>query len=335
MEKFTNVNIKKERKRITRNLILSILAIIISIMLSIWCQYTIDTAYKNAKGLNEIIVGEDKNKEDKVVYLNARTIPYQFAVQEGNENSFYIVMDDVYMYIAYLSPYNYMELNKEEIKENPIRIQGVTKLISKEIKELALEAYNEVVEEEHKLTMADFDNYFGSVYIDCTVEADNDIGFFQEIGAFIFGTAGFICLIINVIQKIRFNKNVKKLDEYMIEKLDKEMNDSNSFYYEKLHLYLTENYIINFRGTFKAIEYQDIVWMYSMIYRTNGIKTNQSIKVMTKDGKKQEIAVINAVTKTRKEMYEEIWNTILSKNSKMAVGYTKEAEKQAKEMLEK
>ena len=115
-----------------------------------------------------------------------------------------------------------------------------------------------------------------------------------------------------------------KMDEDLIEKLDNEMNDADAFYYEKTHLYLTKNYIINFQGRFKVIEYRDVIWMYAMNYRTNGIKTSQSINIMDVKGKVTSIATINIVTKEKKEIYDEIWNTIASKNKNILLGYTKE-----------
>ena len=125
-----------------------------------------------------------------------------------------------------------------------------------------------------------------------------------------------------------------KMDEDLIEKLDNEMNDTDAFYYKKTHLYLTKNYIINFQGRFKVIEYRDVIWMYAMNYRTNGIKTSQSINIMDVKGKVTSIATINIVTKEKKEIYDEIWNTIASKNTNILLGYTKENAETAKTMKE-
>ena len=119
------------------------------------------------------------------------------------------------------------------------------------------------------------------------------------------------------------------MDEDLIEKLDNEMNDADAFYYEKTHLYLTKNYIINFQGRFKVIEYRDVILMYAMNYRTS-----QSINIMDVKGKVTSIATINIVTKEKKEIYDEIWNTIASKNKNILLGYTKENAETAKTMKE-
>lgn len=333
MEKFTNTNILKEKKRLTKNILIAFLVLAVGVAMGVWAYYTVQDAYASAKPLNDIIM-EEGEQEDKMATLSVQRTPYQFAVQDGNQNSYYIVMDNKYMYIAYMSPDGYNLLNKTDIKENPIEVKGVTKLISKEIKELALEAYNEGLEEEKQLTMADFNSYFGSVYLDMT-QSDTDVAIIQEILCMLSLLFGIVMLIVFTVQKIKFSRNIKKMDEDMMEKLDDEMNSQSAFYYEKAHLYLTEHYIINFKGTFKAIEYQDVIWMYSMVYRTNGIKTQQSIKVMTKDGKTYEIAAIDVVTKAKKEIYNEIWNTIVAKNNHIILGYTKEAAQEAKSLIEK
>lgn len=335
MGKFTNVNIKKEMKKLNKNLIISVIALVVGIALGFWSYYEVDKAHQNARTLNEIIVDESKDKENKIATVEVKYVPYQFAVQEGNDNSYYIVMDDTYMYIAYMPSYTFNALNREDINENSSVLAGTTKLTTRAIKELAVEAYNESVEEEYKITIADFEDYFGSVYLDTTVTGDDDIAVFQELGCFMFTIGGLFGLVICGIQKFRFSRSIKKMDEDLIEKLDNEMNASDAFYYEKLHLYLTKNYIVNFQGSFKVIDYKDIIWMYAMNYRTNGIKTSQSIRVMTKDGKNHQIAAINVISKAQKEMYEEIWNTIASKNGTILLGYTKENAIEAKEMIEK
>ena len=55
---------------------------------------------------------------------------------------------------------------------------------------------------------------------------------------------------------------------------------------------------------------------------------------MTKDGQTHEIAAIDIATRTKKELYGEIWNTIIAKNNRIILGYTKEAEEEAKERIE-
>ena len=52
---------------------------------------------------------------------------------------------------------------------------------------------------------------------------------------------------------------------------------------------------------------------------------------MTKDGKKHTIATINLITKAKKEIFDEIWKTISSKNPEIKMGFTQENIKEMKE----
>lgn len=333
MDKFTNPSIKKEKKRLTRNVLISILLLIIAVALEVWGYYINENAKANSKPLNDIIVSKEENKEDKIATINAQSKPYLFAEEKEGTNGYHIVSDDKFMYIVYMSKYDELN-NKENIATEPVEIQGVTKLISKDVKEFALKAYNTGLEPEEQLTMADFNSYFGEVYLDITETGTSDVAELQTLGGLLVGMFGIVMLVVTVVQKVKFSSGIKKMEETTIETLDDEMNSSDSFYYEAIHLYLTNHYIINFKGSFRVIEYQDIIWMYPMTYRTNGIKTNQSIKVMTKDGKTHEIAAIDVTTKARKEAYNEIWNTIVNKNNRIVLGYTKEAEEEAKSRIE-
>ena len=321
MKKFTNQNVLKEIKNINKIIIIGIIILVFGIALGLWGGYEIDKTSENAKSFSELLLS-DEEKENQIAKLDVTHVPYQFAVQDGNDNSYYV---------AYMPTSTFNSLNREDISENPGKIEGMTKLATREIKELAVEAYNDAIEDEnYKITVADYDNYFGSVYLDASEDALLDVGSLQMTGC-------MICLIIlltGIIKKVHFNISVKKMDEDLIEKLDNEMNDTDAFYYEKTHLYLTKNYIINFQGRFKVIEYRDVIWMYAMNYRTNGIKTSQSINIMDVKGKVTSIATINIVTKEKKEVYDEIWNTIASKNTNILLGYTKENAETAKTMKE-
>lgn len=324
---FTNVNIKKEQGKRIGRLIIALLLIAISLGCKYWEIKTIEKANKNITDLNSIIVSSD-DKGNKKAYLDAQSIPYKFAVYDDTSksyysNSYYIVSDDKYLYIVYMSPSDFSKLNKEDIYDNPIRIEGVTKFTTKDIKKLAISAYNRSVEnDEDKITLADFDNYFGSVYLDTIV--DSPVANIQFCLFLLFMLVGVITLITQLVPLISFKSRISKLEGVSLDELDKEMNSKDAFYYEKAHLYLTDHYIINFGGMFRIIRYEDILWMYPFEQRTNGIKTSQSIKVLTNDGKTSTIATIDVITKKKKEAYEEIWSSILEKNNTMLLGYTKE-----------
>lgn len=323
MRRVKNENVKKEYRKKIVMVVIGVVLLLCAFGCKLWQQQIITKTEEDVRDLNSIIVSEDSSKSDKVAYMNAQTIPYKFAGYDDTTDSYYIVCDEQYMYIVYMSLSDFDKLNHESIKTTPIKIQGVTKQTTKDVKELALDAYNDGLEESEQLTMEDFNDYFGEVYLDLTTETGAVAGL--QIGLFILLLLfGGILFGVGIHELLSFNRSLKKLDAIKIEDLDNEMNDKEAFYYSKAHLYLTRNYIINFGGTFRIIPYKDILWMYRFEQRTNGIKTAQSLKVLTNEGKTYNIANIDLVTKKSKEIFEEIWNTIVNKNENIVLGYTKE-----------
>lgn len=333
---FTNKAVEKERKKQKIFLWIGILSVIIMAIFMFYGNKKVDDAEKNKDTMHNVIIKEKEDERTgKKAYLNVYTVPYKFAVYNDTTDAYYFVMDDKYMYVAYMTVADYNMLNKEDIGTNPVKVEGVTEKTPDDIKKLAIDAYNEAMEnEEDKLTLNDFDNYFGSIYLDMT-QSDEAIGDFQYLMGVIFGILGLVMFIIFAIYKMSFKKGVRKLDSSEITKIDMEMNDPEAFYYEKAHLFLTKNYIINFAGIFNVINYKDIIWIYPFVMRTNGIKTSQSIMVVTKDGKAKKVADIDVFTKGKKEIFDEIFNTIASKNDKIIIGYDKESQMKAKEELKK
>lgn len=323
MNKFTNVNIKKEYKKKIRGIIISVVLILIGIVCKYLSDIKVKNINKNRKDLDSIITSDVKDKANKLAYLDVKAKPFLLAVSKSTKNKYYIMSDGEFLYIAYMSPEDYKKLNVDSITEKSIRVEGMTKYTSKEIQKFAIDAYNEGLEEDKKITSSDFNSYFGSVYLDMTKKASDEITlplilFIATLGV------GNIMLIVTLISLFVFAKSINKLDGMKINELDNEMNDSTAFYYSKVRLYLTKNYIINFNGSFRAIKYTDILWMYPYEVRRNGVKVSQSIKILVNDAKTYIIATIDVYTKKSKAVYDEIWDTIVSKNKDMLLGYTSE-----------
>lgn len=280
-------------------------------------------ADKEITNLNSIIISS-KEKEDKLAFLNIQSKPYKFAVYDDTKNSYYIVSDGQYLYVVFMSPEDYQKLDKKDTHNSPVRVKGVTKTTTKEIKKLAIEAYNRTLQEnDKKLTISDYDHYFGAVYLDMITTSTTTSLIFLSIFFFI-AFFGAVFALSNLFELIGIAYSIKKLEVAKIEELDQEMNSSDAIFYNKANLYLTKNYIISFENRLKVINYKDILWIYLYEQRTNGIKTTQSIKILTNDGKTSTIATIALITKKKKKMYNEIWNTIINKNDQILIGFTKE-----------
>ena len=330
MKKLKNENIKKEQNLMIRNIVIFFIILIISFACKLWEIQINKKADSEITDL-ETIINQGTNNDDKRAYLHINVEPFKFATSDGSNRSYYIVTAENYLYIAYMNDTEYEKIKNDENLVNSITIDGVTSIIPDDIKNIEIEVYNEGLEDEYKIDDdSKFYSYFGNVYLDTTTKETSN-AFLAKCLFIILAAIGGIGIVIATYRYISFNKAMEKMDSIKFKELEEEINKPDAFYYEKAHLYLTDKYIVNFNGKFVVLDYNDIIWAYTYEQRRNGIKTLQAIKVMNKEGKTYLIATMSGWTKAEKETYNEIWNTITSKNTNMLVGYTKENIKEIKE----
>lgn len=317
----TNENVLKEQKGITKKIFIWIFIIFASFGLFILGDYLNEKDKNKSENLETIIMSKDENKESLHTFVEVKKNPYKFAVSNDTTDAYYILTDGNYLYVAYMSESDYNKVNDEKDYDGTIKIEGITGIPSSDVKKLAIDTYNELFEAE--LTTADYDIYFGDVYIDMTKEYSSSTNILIVIG-FIALLVGIICLIINIAKKISYSKNIKKLSRVELKHINDELNDPKSFYYNYAKVYLTENYIVSISLPFCVIKYADILWMYKHVQRTNGIKTNEAIILKDMFNKSYSVASMSLSTKAKTEQFEEIMNTISQKNPNILVGYTKE-----------
>jgi len=284
---------------------------------------------RKSSDFHEILATGEKTT-NKTVHVEVNEQPYVFAYYPGdNTGKFYFLWDENYIYVSFLNQTEYNRLNTEDIHDQPKTVTGVTKTIPADIKKLALEAYNENVEKENQLTMADFDSYFGSLYLDQT-EVDPVTVICLILGIIAWMT-GFISFITNLIILLKLKGKMKKISDEDWERVNEELDADDAFYYKNAKLSLTKNYIVDFSKGLKVFKYSDLLWMYKYEYRYNGINTQLSIILYTEDKKRHVIAALPGYTKKSKEVNKEIMESIMDKNKKMFVGYTKENRAKMKE----
>ena len=90
MKKFTNQNVLKETKNNNKIIIIGIIILVFGIALGLWGGYEIDQASENAKSFSELLLS-DEEKENQIATVDVTYVPYQFAVQDGNNNSSYLI----------------------------------------------------------------------------------------------------------------------------------------------------------------------------------------------------------------------------------------------------
>lgn len=333
MKRFTNKNVFKEKRKKIISICISIIFIIIGFGCYEWKKSIINDKYMDNLGT---IILKNQDMEDRLTYIYVNEIPLKFAVNSNNDDAYYFVFDEKYMYVAYMKNSDYEKLNKKDINKNPVKIMGVTKRPVDDVKELAIDVYNNyiITDDSNKIDMDDYNNYFGDVYLDTTVSYNEGVGipFTLEITFFILG--GFILLLIS-FSYVKFNKNIKELNDDVAKMLDKEMNDDNAIYYSKFHLYLTSNYIIIMSNSFIYFKYYDILWIYTRFIKRNGVKQSKYMRIVLKNMKCYDICNVNTLFKKGKVLYDEVWESFVDKNNSILVGYTRENIYKVKEIKNK
>ena len=318
--RFTNEAVKKEFSKIKNYLWIGVLLIILSFVFLSLGDKRDSMDKKDALNMHNLIVDNLKDKTGKMGFINANNIPYKFAVYKDTTDAYYFVTDDKYIYFAYMDSDTFNGLNNKKIEKKAKKIIGITKETPDDIKKLAVSSYNEIVGNQNKITIDDYNDYFGSIYLDMT--SSNSGFYYLMFIAFLL--IGFILLIIYVASNRKFKKGMKKLSDEELKEIDDELNSKDSFYYENAHLVLTKNYVVNLGASFSIIKYSDIIWLYPYVLRTRGVKSSESIIAVTNDAKRHSIANISMITKAKKEAFNEIFDTIASRNPDILVGYNRD-----------
>lgn len=280
--------------------------------------------------LNDVIV--NKNNESNInAYLDITYVPYSFAKYEDDSNyAFYIAYDDTYYYIVYLSDSIYNELNEMEDFDK-VTLYGTTLEIPDNVKQIAIEVYNERANEEDQISLEDFNRYFGGVYLNNVSLSKQNIAFYIiSIIPFLIAL-GFLSVFI--YEKMRFKKGLNKLTEKERDRLIKELESDKLTYYDKYHLILTKDFIISFNRRLSIIKYQDLIWIYEYSIKKYGITISKNITVMDKSGKKYNILSSDNLDKKRNSIIKEIITTITNKNDFVLVGLSKKNEEAINEIL--
>ncbi len=329
MKDFTNENVSKEYSKNKNLLLIGLFAYALAIVVICWGYFKAPSDGESMKDLTL-----NNPVENKKAYLDVQGVSPTFY--KSGTFGYYFAVDDEYFYVIKMTEQKYNEI-KDASSENIKKIIGGTKSATSlsSMKSSAIKAYNTLLPEgEKKLTTSDYDNEFSSIYLDldATTTETKDIAM---VIAGLVAIFGFAFTLAGGLATRRFKKKVEKLTEEERVKIDKEMNDKDAFYYKNAHTYLTKNYIVNFSNTFEAIPYKDVIWVYKYELRQNGIKSQQNVQVMTRDGKNHAIATLTGLTKKANDVFNEILETVAERCTNALIGYTKENRAKVNELIVK
>lgn len=324
MNRVKNEKILKAYKGNVRLIIIGVVIFLLSFAFFYLGSQQDSKDTNNIVYLNELIENSG-DKTGKKAYLNVSYLSPKVVVYDDTTDAYYIAADENYYYLVYMKESEANKLLNKDLSNNPEKIIGSSKSIPMDVEKITIEAYNEyfIDEGDEKLNTTNFYKAFGDVYLDTTDTFSSTASIFMFLGVISFFT-GILLLVLGTIFTLTFKKNISKIEDYDLAKIEGEMDSSDSVFYSNNKLCLTPNYLVMLDAKFKAYKYSEIVWIYPFEQRTNGIRTNKAIKIGTVDGKTYMIANMGAVTKSLQAIYDDVWNKIIERNSTIRVGYLPE-----------
>ena len=282
-----------------------------------------------------------KTEEDKYAYLDVQGLSDEVAIYGNTDNKndssndrYYIAISGGYYYVVDLNfetieklkeiqEYTY-STDENAVSPNPVKIYGMTEKIPDELKQLIIDFYNEGIEEEHKISIDDFNEGFGSVLLNVRkkpIDTNTEETFIILAVLGIFGI--FIAQIILKLSKNKIQKYINK-NGYK----DEVINQLNNCIEEKHYkdkVILTKDFLVDLKSSTGAIfKYSDVKWAHIHNVKYYGaITVSSSIIAHLRDGKTQMKCV--EIRGGTTDEFLEIFNKICEKTPADCLkGYTKE-----------
>lgn len=327
--------LKKGKHTSNKFWIVYIVCIIVLALSAISMNERIEKEKPNATDFTEN--GAIGTEQGKYVYLQVDALSdviatYGYEGQEGVEK-YYIALNGNYWYLVSLDSTTYEELkniqlySKGELENKPasVTIYGITKSVPDELKQIAIDFYNSGFDsDEGKITIDDFEKYFGSVLLD-TSETPVDLTI-ETVLALIAVITLVVTIILQLAHKVTRMKVMKylKKNEYEQE-LQRELYDNIEKTFFNDRLIITKDYIVDTtKGSFVAVRISDIKWIYTHRLKYYGVVAiSNNIILRLNDGKTQ-FQILDTKGKLSDE-FENVFNEICDKLSNDVLkGYTDE-----------
>lgn len=254
--------------------------------------------------------------------IRSQMMTLEFASDFKETNHYYFVYDeDLLPYIVQI----HGDLSEESLKiqsylyesesgevPEPVTFYGMSVPIEEDIRQYAIESYNEMWGEE-LVTEDNFSGYFGEYYLDTTRKprstADDNVYLFLSF-SFILALTATLFLISRLKgQSLKRSIATRKAwTEEDLLVLDGQLLHPTTAVYEKEQLYLTNDYIVTNAEGFEIIPYGDILRVFD-----TASGTNKRIMAETRDQKYHTLALKKGAGRRNREAFEELVNQVKNK----------------------
>lgn len=274
-----------------------------------------------------------ENTDEKRLYADSTLYSIMpFAEDEDGELYCFAMDDNDNFFIIKITEktYDAIEAEYDLLGDDfQFHIKGYVNEISDDMRDFAITEYNSIFEDsEIKLTEFNFKYYVGDSFLDETIHPQDGFCVVLMCIGFISGFIAFIMLIFFIVNSIRFNMFRSKNDMDLIRY---ELAKENVKAFPKLGAYLTDKYIFAKGNTFLSIvNYNDILWMYSIKHSINSIPINVSLVGRTQNGRQVTFGIA-----VKESVLDELAEEICVHNPNMLLGYTAENISKFKELTGK
>ena len=321
---FQNASVNKQYKRSVRSFIIGVILLSLTVLLLIVGAIRTGNARKNMVHLNDAILSQDKDKYDKMAYLDTTGF-FQFATY-GDDYGYYIAYDDDFFYLIGMSDKDFDYFAKEFEDKDSLRLYGYTAEIPSEAWSYAIDTLNEEMGETF-VSYSNFNDVFGDTLMEVKRKSSVfGLGGFAKTaglelaGAALSGLFGLILLLTGLSQK----KSFEGLNEEVVREID----DPETTERPDMKLLFGKDHLISYNGRLDAADYNDIFWVYPTRHSTNGISDYNYLTICTKNGGRINCANGSAFGKKKQtatnETHQEIMEFLYEKNPEIRMGYMQE-----------
>ena len=239
---------------------------------------------------------------------------------------YYTAMDaEGYLYTVRLSDSQFKQLSAQydywmDESENAVppaafRLEGLVRDVTSDIRSTLAECW--------ELTTAEYDQYFGSKFLDATSSTSGEAASPWFFGALMCGIFGLVFLLSCGKSRRNAKKCLKALEEKGLldraaEQLDNPMGHT---VVGKNRGVLTQDFIFG-KGTGMVVPYTDVIWAYQLERKRNLVPVNSYLMVGTMATAVEAAVDLNRVDK--QGVIAEALMAISQHNPEAMIGYSKD-----------
>ncbi len=266
----------------------------------------------------------NEGRLDEKMYVNVEITdePYVFAA-EGETIHYYYVSDENGLYIMKATNEKYNDYINSINENGYARIVGIITEMEPELKEMAIEAYNEGIDEADQITREQFDNYFQDVVLFANAPLEKG-GADYALICFFMIMGGILIALLGVVSVTNYSGTLGRMSEVEAMQIAAELDDERTVYIKKCRTYLTPNYIVSLGTALVAMPYANIRWAYRFNQSYNLIPCYTDIKLVGLNFQKVSAAQMFGFVFKKNDVVNQIFSTIRQHNPTTAFGYTQE-----------